>query len=67
MIAHKVECLYCLVFHIVFLVMILFVLLVVFKTCKSFDRKKTVPVNIKMFKAFRDILKQNAIGSIKNT
>ena len=28
---------------------------------------KTVLVNIKMFKVFRDILKQNTIGSMKNT
>ena len=28
---------------------------------------KTVLVNIKMFKVFRDILKKNTIGSMKNT
>ena len=33
----------------------------------SYKCDQTVPVNIKMFKAFGDILKQNTIGSMKNT
>ena len=40
MIAHKVQCLCCLVFHIIVLVMFLFVIHVVCKICKLFDRKK---------------------------
>ena len=39
MIAHKVQCLCCLVFPIVFLVLLLFVKHVVCKICKSFNRK----------------------------
>ena len=46
MIAHKVQCLCCLVFHIVFLVTFLFVIHVVCKMCKSFDRKKKKFINI---------------------
>ena len=48
----KVQCLCCLVFHIVFLVVYLFVIHVVCKICKSFDRKKKFCVVLVLEKYF---------------
>ena len=40
MIAQKVQCVCCLVFHTIILITFLFVIHVACKMCKSFDRKK---------------------------